>query len=79
VLLGIGLRLAENGGSSLYQALAVSYIVKVVGLRGSTGTLSLVFAASVGALVDLTRFSGRVFAIRLCRFAGELSPFEVDW
>ena len=45
VLLGIGLRLGENGGSSLYQALAVSYIVKVVGLRGSTGTLSLVFAA----------------------------------
>ena len=30
-------------------------------------------------VVDLTRFSGRVFAIRLCRFAGELSPFEVDW
>ena len=29
--------------------------------------------------LDLTRFSGRVFAIRLCRFAGELSPFEVDW
>lgn len=48
VLLGIGLRLGENGGSSLYQALGVSYIVKVVGLKGSTGTLSLVCAASLG-------------------------------
>jgi hypothetical protein len=36
-------------------------------------------ADSMTCHLDLTRFSGRVFAIRLCRFAGELSPFEVDW
>ncbi|VVM95949.1 hypothetical protein PS862_04459 [Pseudomonas fluorescens] len=34
LLIGIGLRLGENGGSSIYQALAVSYIVGVVGLQG---------------------------------------------
>ena len=51
LLLGIGLRLGENGGSSILGALAVSYIVGVVGLTGSIGSLSLVFAATLGAIV----------------------------
>ena len=84
VLLGIGLRLAENGGSSLYQALAVSYIVKVVGLRGSTGTLSLVFAASVGALVVplaglLSDRYGRVITYRSFAIFQLLIVFPVWW
>jgi MHS family metabolite:H+ symporter-like MFS transporter len=84
VLLGIGLRLAENGGSSLYQALAVSYIVKVVGVKGSTGTLSLVFAASVGAMVVplagmLSDRYGRVIAYRSFAIFQLLIVFPVWW
>ena len=51
VLIGIGLRLGENGGSSIYQALAVSYMVGVVGITGPIGALSLVCAATLGAFV----------------------------
>jgi MHS family metabolite:H+ symporter-like MFS transporter len=51
LLLGIGLRLGENGGSSIIGALAMSYIVGTVGLTGSIGALSLVCAASLGAIV----------------------------
>lgn len=54
VLRGIGLRMAENGGSSIYQALAVSYVVTVALAKvenpGPVGALSLVFAAAVGAV-----------------------------
>ena len=53
LLLGFGLRLGENGGSSIYQALAVSYIVGVVGLKGPVGAMCLVFAAAVGAVIVL--------------------------
>jgi MFS transporter, MHS family, metabolite:H+ symporter len=49
--LGIGLRLAENGGSSIYQALAVSYVVGVVGVSVSVGPLCLIFAPLLGALI----------------------------
>jgi MHS family metabolite:H+ symporter-like MFS transporter len=49
---GIGLRMAENGSSSIYQALAVAYITSAaVGVTGPIGALSLVFAASLGAIV----------------------------
>lgn len=51
ILLGMGLRMAENGGSSIYQVLAVSYSVNVVGMRNATGALSLLCAAVVGACV----------------------------
>ena len=37
------------GGSSIYGALAVSYVVAVVGVQGSVGALSLVFAPLLGA------------------------------
>ncbi|UNX55066.1 MHS family MFS transporter [Georgenia sp. TF02-10] len=54
VLLGFGLRLAENGGSSMYQTLAVSYVVTValasVEQPGPIGAISLVCAAVVGAI-----------------------------
>lgn len=53
ILTGIGLRMAENGGSSIYQALAISYIAGVVGLRGPVGALTLVVAASVGVVTVL--------------------------
>ncbi|ANF58589.1 MFS transporter [Halotalea alkalilenta] len=53
VLTGIGLRMAENGGSSIYQALAVSYIAGVVGVQGPIGALSLVSAATIGAFTVL--------------------------
>lgn len=48
VLIVIGLRFAENGGSSLYQALALSYIAHIIGLKGHIGALSLICAACCG-------------------------------
>jgi len=54
ILIGMGLRMAENGGSSIYQVLAVSYVVTVAlandGSAGPIGAISLVFAAAVGAV-----------------------------
>ena len=44
LLLVIGLRMAENGGSSIYQSLAISYMVAVTALKGQIGTLALLFA-----------------------------------
>jgi MHS family metabolite:H+ symporter-like MFS transporter len=84
VLLGIGLRMAENGGSSLYQALAVSYMVGVVGLKGEIGALSLVFAPLVGALVVplagmLGDRYGRVIVYRSFAIFQLLIAFPVWW
>src|SRR6516164_468358 len=84
VLLGIGLRMAENGGSSLYQALAVSYIVGVVGLQGQIGALALVFAPAVGALVVplagmLSDRYGRVIVYRSFALFQLLVAFPVWW
>lgn len=50
ILIGIGLRLAENGGSSIYQALAVSYLVGTMGLPRADGSLGLIIAAILGAI-----------------------------
>lgn len=48
---GIGLRLAENGSSSMYQALAIAYVTSAaVGIKGPIGALSLVFAAALGSI-----------------------------
>ena len=52
VLLVIGLRMVENGGSSIYQALAISYVVAIMGLKGPIGALALVSASVLG----LSRF-----------------------
>jgi MHS family metabolite:H+ symporter-like MFS transporter len=84
VLLGIGLRFGENGGSSIYQALAVSYIVGVVGLEGPIGALSLVFAAALGALVvpvagRLSDRYGRVVVYRWFAIFQLLIAFPVWW
>lgn len=49
ILTGIGLRMGENGGSSIYQALAISYVADVVGEKGPLGALTLVIAGIVGA------------------------------
>ncbi|MDW3682422.1 MFS transporter [Cupriavidus sp. CV2] len=51
VLKIIGLRMAENGGSSIYQSLAISYIASVTGLTGTIGPMALLLAGATGALV----------------------------
>ena len=84
LLLGIGLRMGENGGSSIYQALAISYIVGVVGLKGPIGALCLVFAATLGALVVplagiLTDRYGRVIVYRSFAIFQLLIAFPVWW
>jgi MHS family metabolite:H+ symporter-like MFS transporter len=51
VLKVIGLRMAENGGSSIYQSLAISYMAVVTGLKGPIGPLALLIAGVSGAVV----------------------------
>lgn len=51
LLRGIGLRAAENGGSSIYQVLALSFIVNKVNTPEDIGTLAMVTAAFVGAVI----------------------------
>jgi MHS family metabolite:H+ symporter-like MFS transporter len=57
LLIGFCLRLAENGGSSIYQTLSISYVVTVAlaGVKspGPIGPLALVGAALVSAVVVL--------------------------
>jgi MHS family metabolite:H+ symporter-like MFS transporter len=53
VLVGIGLRMSEVGGSSLYQALAISYMVKVSHWSSTQGALMLLLAAVLSAPVVL--------------------------
>ena len=84
LLIGIGLRLGENGGSSIYQALAVSYIVGVVGLQGPVGVLTLICAASVGALTvpiagKLSDRFGRVVVYRAFALVQLALAFPVWW
>ena len=84
VLIVMGLRMGENGGSSIYQALAVSYVVSVVGLKGPVGALCLVFAASLGAITTplsgaLTDRFGRVKVYRFCATLQLLIAFPVWW
>jgi len=84
VTLGIGLRLAENGGSSIYGALAVSYVVAVVGVQGSVGTLALVFAPLLGAAIVplagiLADRHGRVIVYRGFAIFQLLIAFPVWW
>ncbi|GBQ98153.1 MFS transporter [Asaia lannensis] len=50
ILAGMGLRMAENGGSSIYQVLAISYLVHTVGMNSQWGTLVLIGAALVGGI-----------------------------
>lgn len=50
ILAGLGLRMAENGGSSIYQVLAISYLVHTIGMSSRWGTLVLIGAAVVGGI-----------------------------
>ncbi len=84
VLLGVGLRFAENGGSSIYQALAISYIVEIVGIKGSIGALCLVTAATLGAVTTpvagiLSDRFGRVRVYRGFGFLQLALAFPVWW
>ena len=84
VLVVIGLRMGENGGSSIYQALAVSYVVSVIGLKGPVGALCLVCAASLGAITTplsgaLTDRYGRVKVYRFCAALQLVIAFPVWW
>lgn len=83
LLRGIGLRLAENGSSSIYQALAIGYVTSAaVGVKGPIGALSLVFAAALGALVvpiagKLSDHFGRVKTYRGFAFFQLLAAFPI--
>ncbi|WP_442542646.1 MFS transporter [Arthrobacter sp. KN11-1C] len=83
LLLGIGLRMAENGGSSIYQALAVAYVSSAaIGMKGPIGALSLVFAAAVGAAVVplagwLTDKYGRVRTYRAFAIFQLIAAFPI--
>nr|WP_180204902.1 MFS transporter [Pseudomonas sp. SbOxS1]NYU04902.1 MHS family MFS transporter [Pseudomonas sp. SbOxS1] len=84
LLVGIGLRLGENGGSSIYQALAVSYIVGLVGLQGPVGVLTLICAASLGAMTvpiagKLSDRFGRVVVYRAFALLQLALAFPVWW
>lgn len=85
LLRGIGLRLAENGSSSMYQALAVAYVTSAaVGIKGPIGALSLVFAASLGAIVipiagKLSDRFGRVKTYRAFAYFQLVSAFPIWW
>ena len=84
VLLVFGLRVAENGGSSILQSLAISYVVGVVGLSGQVGTLALLFAGLVGAVVVpltglMTDRFGRVVVYRWYAAYQLLIAFPLWW
>jgi len=84
VLLVFGLRFAENGGSSILQSLAISYVVGVVGLGSQVGTLALMFAGLVGAVVVpltglMTDRFGRVVVYRWYAIYQLLISFPVWW
>lgn len=70
VLRGIGLRMAENGGSYIFNTLAVSFAVGTVGVSSSIGPL----AVAVGSLVGIVSvplagyFSDRFGRLPVYRF-----------
>lgn len=83
-LLVFGLRVAENGGSSILQSLAISYVVGVVGLPGQAGTLALFFAGLVGAVVVpltglMTDRLGRVVVYRWYAIYQLVVSFPLWW
>jgi MHS family metabolite:H+ symporter-like MFS transporter len=47
VLIGIGLRMAENGGSYIFQSLAVAFIV-TTGLSKTNGSVAVMLASALG-------------------------------
>ncbi|QUH04194.1 MHS family MFS transporter [Saccharopolyspora erythraea] len=85
LLRGIGLRMAENGSSSIYQALAVAYVTSAaVGIKGPIGALSLVFAATLGAVMvpiagALSDRYGRVRVYRAFAIFQLVAAFPIWW
>lgn len=51
IIRGIGLRMAENGGSAIYQTLAVGFIVQIVGVESWVGPLAIAGGALIGVLL----------------------------
>ncbi|MGZ9827685.1 MFS transporter [Tsukamurella ocularis] len=75
VLVGIGLRMAENGGSYMFQALALSFFVSVTGPGADKGVLT--WGVTLGSLVGVfsVPFTGHLsdrFGRRIVYRAGAL-------
>ena len=70
VLRGIGLRMGENGGSYLFNSVAVAYAVGTVGVSKSIGPTAVAVASLIGMVsVPLTGWiSDRVGRIPVYRF-----------
>lgn len=51
ILRGIGLRMAENGGSAIYQTLAVTFVTVVAGSKPWEGPLAIAIGATLGIFV----------------------------
>lgn len=70
VLRGIGLRMAENGGSYLFNTLAVAYATGTIGVAKSIGPI----AVAVGSLIGMVsvplagHISDRLGRVRVYRF-----------
>jgi MHS family metabolite:H+ symporter-like MFS transporter len=48
LLRGIGLRMAENGGSYIFSTLSISYVTGVIGVSTSVGPLAVAVASAIG-------------------------------
>ena len=74
VLRGIGLRMAENGGSYIFQTLGISYVTTVVGVSKSIGPLAIACGAAIGMLVIPISgaLSDRFGRMRVYRFGAAL-------
>lgn len=70
LLRGTGLRMAENGGSYLFNTLAVAFVVKTVGVSASVGSTAVVVASGIGMLtIPVTgRLSDRFGRVPVYRF-----------
>lgn len=84
VLIAFGLRMAENGGSSIHQSLAISYMVAVTGLSGQVGTVALLLAGVTGAVIVplsgwLSDRFGRVIIYRIFATYQLLIAFPAWW
>ncbi|MGJ8526208.1 putative transporter YdfJ [Halomonadaceae bacterium LMG 33818] len=51
MLRGIGLRMAENGSSAIYQTLAVSFITNIVGIAPWKGPLAIAIGAALSVFI----------------------------
>ena len=75
VLVVIGLRMAENGASSIYASLAISYIVAVTGVTGPIGAIALA-CASLWPRRSLWRRAGLQTSMGAFRFTASGPPIS---